>query len=317
MHRVTSSQDGEGDGEDTSRMKRWRAERKASQTRNAQYVKSLLDRAKGVDKRAIFAGEEELRKLKLGLQAETRKWRAHAVRSMKAQNQKYLFSDTSDTQEELDRAEIVSRGLNELEDSPERFRPLSLSADTSEENRRVEADQDGSGVGKVSVSELQIQRQRQKATGGRWRASLELIDSAATAGQERDKDKDRDAEILSPSKRDGGKGDRSKSDRSASKSGGKVSSGEDRVSRDLSAEKGAGSGVTPNYALLIHSCLLLSLSTYNLKVINYPSLLTRSRTSYLIPSFPILSCIFIFCQRRSYPGIGLTSISAARKRCRE
>lgn len=328
MHRGDISRTGE-EGEDAeeedgnSRMKRWRAERQASQTRNAQYVKSLLDRVKGVEKRAsFFAGEEELRKLKLGLQAETRKWRAQAAKSMKAQNQKYLFSD-SNSKEESDRADIVSRGMNELEDSQGRFLPLSMSAATGEESRR---DVDREGKGTVSVSELQIMRLRQKATGGRWRASLELIDSAASAGRERD----RGVEILSPSKlnTDGeeeeeeeDRGDRYKTDRSNSKSGGRVGDRSDGVTREVNAEKG-----TPNYALLIHSCLLLSLSTYNLKVISYQSLLELARSHYCIhnishiPTHPTLSypiCILLSCQRRSCQETGLTSISAVRERWRK
>jgi len=44
----------------------------------------------------------------------------------------------------------------------------------------------------------------------------------------------------------------------------KATSGRWRASLDLLA--GAGKGSAPNYALLLHSCLVLSLSTYNLKV---------------------------------------------------
>lgn len=139
------------------------------------------------------------------------------------------------------------------DDWKSRFRPLAFDPPTEGQGQgQEEVARSGVGAvaGSVSSSEWRQRRQHQRASGGRWRASLELIDSARARGvgvgigdSDMDSDMDGDdAEAEAVRKR---------------------------------AEKGGSWGglgesveAPVNYALLIHSCLLLSLSTYNLKV-NY------------------------------------------------
>lgn len=195
--------------------------------------------------------DEDIRKLKLGLQVETRKWRAEAAKLMRTRGQQYSIGVNSNDKQWTLTADEEASSQNTAggSDSPSddwnwnsRFRPLAFDPPVGAQGQGGGKGQ-GAVAGSVSMTELKQRRQHQRASGGRWRASLELIDSAKErrAGTEDpDADADVEAEADMPIKREGtgtGLGGAGELDPSAT-----------------------------NYALLIHSCLLLSLSTYNLKV---------------------------------------------------
>ena len=240
------------------------SQEKRAEQRKAQYVQSLLSRVKGTDQigSSFLTGAEDMRKLKLGLQVETRKWRAEAAKLMRIQSKKQSSGGISKAW-----GRAVSTGdspgpgpgsvqalattlLSEaFGDSKSRYRPLTVEAvrpgGVGVEEERREAS--------MPVSVLQEQRQLIRANGGRWRASLELINSAKDRGRARDRDEG--IEIPSPYEkvRELIFDDR---DREAIK---------DAVTSTSNLNGGSPDNA-PNYALLIHSCLLLSQSTYNLKV---------------------------------------------------
>ena len=60
------------------------SQRKRTRQRNAQYVQSILSRVEGNDQigSTFLTSAEDMRKLKLGLQLESRKWRAEAAKLM-------------------------------------------------------------------------------------------------------------------------------------------------------------------------------------------------------------------------------------------
>ena len=142
-------------------------------------------------------------------------------------------------------------------DSKSRYRPLIVDPRRTED---LVVQSEGSRVASVPVSVLQEQRQLIRANGGRWRASLELINTAKDRGRARDRDEG--IEIPSPyAKSREVTSDSRDTDRDTGSSSSSSSS-----SNEASAGSSRSYDQTPNYALLIHSCILLSLSTYNLKV---------------------------------------------------
>ena len=244
------------------------SQEKRAEERNTQYVQSLLSRVKGTEQIGSFhTGAEDMRKLKLGLQVETRKWRAEAAKLMRIQSKKQSPGVTSkawgrsaSSGDALVKA-MASAVLSEASgDSKSRYRPLIVEPRRTED---VVTQGDESRLASVPVSVLQEQRQLIRANGGRWRASLELINSAKDRGRARDRDEG--IEIPSPyAKAREVTSDSRDTDRDTGTSGSSGSSSSS--SNEASAGSSRSYDQTPNYALLIHSCLLLSLSTYNLKV---------------------------------------------------
>jgi hypothetical protein len=234
---------------------------KRAEERNTQYVQSLLSRVKGTEQTGSFhTGAEDMRKLKLGLQVETRKWRAEAAKLMRIQSKKQSPGVSSkawgrsvpsgDAPVKAMASAVLSSG-----DSKSRYRPLIVEPRRTED---VVTHGEESRVASVPVSVLQEQRQLIRANGGRWRASLELINSAKDRGRARDRDEG--IEVPSPY----AKAREVTSDsRDTDRDTGTTSSSS---SNEASAGSSRSYDQIPNYALLIHSCLLLSLSTYNLKV---------------------------------------------------
>ena len=219
-----------------------------------------------------------MRKLKLGLQVETRKWRAEAAKLMRIQSKKQspgvsskawvrpAFSGDAPVKA---LATAVLSGASG--DSKSRYRPLIVEQRRTEDI--VTQGEEGREAS-VPVSVLQEQRQLIRANGGRWRASLELINSAKDRGRARDRDEG--IEIPSPfAKAREVTSDNRNTDRDSGSSSSSSSS-----SNEASVASSRSNDQTPNYALLIHSCLLLSLSTYNLKVCYMHLLQETSRTIF-------------------------------------
>lgn len=244
------------------------SQEKRAEERNAQYVQSLLSRVKGTEQIGSFlTGAEDMRKLKLGLQVETRKWRAEAAKLMRIQSKRQSPGVSSKAwgrsiiSGDAPVKALATAVLSEASgDSKSRYRPLIVEARRTED---VLDQVDESREASVPVSVLQEQRQLIRANGGRWRASLELINSAKDRGRARDRDEG--IEIPSPY----AKAREVTSDSRNTDSSSSSSSNEASVAGSRSYDQ------TPNYALLIHSCLLLSLSTYNLKV-SYTHLLQET-----------------------------------------
>ena len=241
------------------------SQEKRAEERNTQYVQSLLNRVKGTEQIGSFhTGAEDMRKLKLGLQVETRKWRAEAAKLMRIQSKKQSPGVSSKawgrsvSSGDAPVKAMASAVLSEASgDSKSRYRPLIVDPRRTED---LVVQSEGSRVASVPVSVLQEQRQLIRANGGRWRASLELINSAKDRGRARDRDEG--IEIPSPyAKSREVTSDSRDTDRDTGSSSSSSSS-----SNEASAGSSRSYDQTPNYALLIHSCILLSLSTYNLKV---------------------------------------------------
>ena len=244
------------------------SQEKRAEQRNAQYVQSLLSRVKGTDQigSSFLTGAEDMRKLKLGLQVETRKWRAEAAKLMRIQSKKQSSGGISkawgravSTGDDPGPGSVQTLATTLLSeafgDSKSRYRPLTVEAmrrggvDVEEESREAS----------VPVSVLQEQRQLIRANGGRWRASLELINSAKERGRARDRDEG--IEVPSPYEkvRELIYDDRDRETNKDTVTSTSTLNGGPQVV-DVAPDN------APNYALLIHSCLLLSQSTYNLKV---------------------------------------------------
>lgn len=229
------------------------AEAAALRKRDARNLQFFRDRIPGIAENRYR--DDDIRKLKLGLQVETRKWRAEAAKLMRTRDQQYSVGlSSNDKQWTEEGSSSRNAAAPNDSDSPaddwkSRFRPLAFDPPTEGQGEGVRSGL-GAVAGSVSSSEWRQRRQHQRASGGRWRASLELIDSARARGVEvgtGDSDMDSDMD-----------GDEAEAE-AVRKRAGKGGSG-----------GGLGESVAApvNYALLIHSCLLLSLSTYNLKV-NY------------------------------------------------
>ena len=203
---------GTGRGGDSTDLSTTGDKEKAVQKRNAQYVQSLLDRFKGPDDSKIRMTEKDLRKLKLGLQVEARKWRNEAARLV----------TTS-----VAAGEKVRKTANELLVEPVVREILQRESELSADGVSPRDDNSARRSPVDDVEKNRVIKHFRKATGGRWRASLELIESAHSS----------------------------------------PTSG--MLTYDGIATKSTASSdpnPTPNYALLLHSCLVLSLSTYNLKL---------------------------------------------------
>jgi hypothetical protein len=228
-------------------------EAEAIRKRDARNLQFFRDRIPGVAENRYR--DDDIRKLKLGLQVETRKWRAEAAKLMRTRGQQYSVGVNSNDKQWMDegtstRNAAAATDLNSpADDWNSRFRPLAFDPPIEGQGQGV-GKGPGAVAGSVSNSASRQRRQHQRASGGRWRASLELIDSARARGvgvgtedpnMESDLDAD-EAEAESVLKRGGTGG-----------SWGGL---------------GESDAASTNYALLIHSCLLLSLSTYNLKVVN-------------------------------------------------
>jgi hypothetical protein len=238
------------------------SQEKRAEERNTQYVQSLLNRVKGTEQIGSFhTGAEDMRKLKLGLQVETRKWRAEAAKLMRIQSKKQSPGVSSkawgrsvpsgDAPEKAMASAVLSEASG---DSKSRYRPLTVEPRRTED---VVVQREESREASVPVSVLQEQRQLIRANGGRWRASLELINSAKDRGRARDRDEG--IEIPSPYAK-------AREVTSNSRNTDRDTGTNTSSSNEASAGSRRSYDQTPNYALLIHSCLLLSLSTYNLKV---------------------------------------------------
>jgi hypothetical protein len=221
--------------------------------RDARNLQFFRDRIPGVAENR--RRDDDIKKLKLGLQVETRKWRAEAAKLMRTRGQQYSVGVNSNDKQWMEEgtstrnAAPATDSNSSADDWSSRFRPVTFDPLTEGQGLGV-----GKGPGAVarslSNSDSRQRRQHQRASGGRWRASLELIDSATVRGvgvgaEDPDMDSDMDAGEAEAE--------------SVLKKGGTVGSW---------GGLGESDAASTNYALLIHSCLLLSLSTYNLKVLN-------------------------------------------------
>ena len=231
------------------------AEAEAIRKRDARNLQFFRDRIPGIAGNRYR--DDDIRKLKLGLQVETRKWRAEAAKLMRTRGQQYSVGVNSNDKPWTDEgtssrnAVAASDSSSPADDWNNRFRPLAFDPPTEGQGQGV-GKGPGAVAGSVSSSESRQRRQHQRASGGRWRASLELIDSARArargAGvgtEDPDMDADMDADVDEAE--------------SVPKRGGTGGSW---------GGLGESDAASTNYALLIHSCLLLSLSTYNLKVLS-------------------------------------------------
>ena len=231
-------------------------------------------------------GVEDLRKLKLGLRIETRKWRAEASKLMGGEtrgvNKKYDFN----SDEKIDEKNGRFRPLNKLkidDDTEDIYsnKQNRKANNNDNNNNNNNNNRDGKGYKEKEKNNLISSN----ASGKKWKLSLDLINNANKKNKNKIKNKSADNSLIIDNN-DNRKNEREvvknrigetynigePDDRGLMENMKSLVMGKKKIEKneknmvEESVDIVEDSLISPNYALLIHSCLMLSLSTYNLKV---------------------------------------------------
>ena len=279
------------------------------QQKNEQYVQSLLSRVKGKNSKNILytSGAEDVKKLKLGLQIETRRWRAEAEKLMGVKipsvgvSEKYFSSSQNNIN--INNNNNERNILNFENDEKSRFRPLNnlkknidmvILKDSEKQNNYDNSNLNNNNLNdnintnnnlnnlnnQMNKKQIDIQKAKNKrmssnTAGVRWKSSLDLINNAhkntkigtktvISSGAENDKINVGIFESLKTVIK--GKNNMVENKNDGIKNNEKDGNSKNGNRKSKSNGNKDENTVSPNYALLIHACLMLSLSTYNLKV---------------------------------------------------